>query len=165
MQSLLLRIPLFLGVSLEVYGIVIVFSIPFFFVWRSIFRKYIKSKFLIRFVSWAAAFPTAFIVYGALIVAWFAVVSYYPKREFNRNEWFADKENRYELSHNIIESEILLGKTKVEIIQLLGDENDVENNHWEYYLGFIPSIGGIDPDVLDVYFQDGKVVKVEQHET
>ncbi|MFB9865502.1 hypothetical protein [Rufibacter immobilis] len=78
----------------------------------------------------------------------------------------AAKEKRYELSADIIDSKMLLGKTKPEVRQLLGDEGNTDlSDHWNYYLGFRPGFANIDPDVLDIEFKDGKVVKVGQHET
>lgn len=34
-----------------------------------------------------------------------------------------------------------------------------------YAFGFVPGMFNIGPDVLDIYFENGKVIKVEQHET
>jgi hypothetical protein len=90
---------------------------------------------------------------------------YHPNDEFDKARWHTDKEKRYELSEDIIKSELLIGKSKAEVKQLLGDDYDGTEDDWHYYLGFVPSIGGIDPDVLDIYFEGGKVVRVGQHET
>ena len=95
------------------------------------------------------------------------VSNYYPEDKFSKDRWFAEKEKRYELSGDIIESKMLIGKSKEEVKQLLGDDENIEekSDYWEYDLGFVPSVGGIDPDMLDIYFQDGKVIKVSQHQT
>lgn len=61
---------------------------------------------------------------------------------------------------------MLIGKTKAEVKLILGDEENLENNDlWNYYLGYRPQLFGIDPDVLDIEFKDGKVIKVSQHQT
>jgi len=47
-------------------------------------------------------------------------------------------------------------------------ENDFytyNENHIAYELGFVPGLFNIDPDVLDIYFENGKVVRVGQHRT
>ena len=63
------------------------------------------------------------------------------------------------MSKNIIKSEILIGKTKEEVIELLGNGyQDYGENHIGYYLGFVPRMFNIDPDILDIYFENGKVV-------
>jgi hypothetical protein len=93
-------------------------------------------------------------------------MSYHPTNDFDKQKWFANKETRYELSNNIIESKMLIGKTKSEVRQLLGDEgNNNESNHWNYYLGFRPGFANIDPDVLDIEFKEGKVFNVRQYES
>lgn len=70
------------------------------------------------------------------------------------------------MSDNIIKSKMLIGKTKKQVIELLGDKYFVYNkNHYSYYLGMVPGINNIDPDVLDVYFESDIVVRVGQHES
>jgi len=60
----------------------------------------------------------------------------------------------------------LIGKTKDEVIELLGDDfYSYDENHIVYDLGFVPELLNIDPDVLDIYFENGKVVKVRQYGT
>ena len=77
-----------------------------------------------------------------------------------------DEGKRYEMTENLIKSELLIGKTKVEIHDLLGDKYYKYNeDHWAYEVGHVPGLLNIDPDVLDIYFKEGKVVRVEQHET
>ena len=70
------------------------------------------------------------------------------------------------MSEDIIDSEMLIGKTKEEVINLLGKGYSLYDDNWiAYYLGFVPGWIGIDPDVLDIYFKHGKVVRVGQHES
>ena len=130
-MKLLLIIPEFFGISIEVYFIILILAIPTFFIWRWIFS-----------------------------------ISYYPSKDFDRQKWISDKEKRYELSEEIIESEMLIGKTKAEVKQILGDEENTDDSDlWNYYLGFKPQLFGIDPDVLVIEFKNGIVIKVGQHET
>ncbi len=70
------------------------------------------------------------------------------------------------MSEDIIESELLVGLTLNEVTELLGGEfSRYSENHIAYYLGFVPGMFNIDPDVLDIYFENGRVVRVDQHET
>ncbi len=93
-------------------------------------------------------------------------MSYYPTHDFDKEKWFTDEEKRYEMSDNIIESNMLIGKTKTEIQQILGDgDNSDQSDGWYYYLGYRPGFANIDPDVLYIEFKNGKVIKVEQHKT
>ena len=64
------------------------------------------------------------------------------------------------MTDDLVDNEKLIGKTKEEIIELLGqEENNLDSSLWTYYIGYKPSIIGIDPDVLEVEFKDDKVVK------
>ncbi len=163
----LLNIPSLFGISIEVYFIVALLATPFSFLWRKQFRKFYDSKLSLALVSCLTALVTAAVFYTALGLVVFAAVSYYPRSEFNKDRWIAEKEKRYELSGDIIESGMLIGKSKKEVKQLLGEDENIEenNDYWKYDLGFVPLAGGIDPDMLDIYFQDGKVIKVGQHQT
>jgi hypothetical protein len=70
------------------------------------------------------------------------------------------------MSNDIIKSNLLIGKTKKDVIELLGDDfYSYDENHIAYDLGFVPGLLNIDPDVRDIYFENGRVIKVGQHET
>lgn len=59
-----------------------------------------------------------------------------------------------------------MGKTKEEVIELLGRESvNLDDSTWTYYIGYKPSLLGIDPDVLELEFKDGKVSKCWTRET
>lgn len=162
----LLFIPELFGISVEVYFIILILAIPTFFIWRWIFRKYIDNKKKQNIATWTATIIATPIIYVGLVMLWIFSINYYPSKDFDKQKWLTDKEKRYELSEEIIESKILIGKTKAEVKQILGDEGNLENkNFWNYYLGYRPQLFGIAPDVLDIAFKDGKVIKVDQHQT
>jgi hypothetical protein len=103
---------------------------------------------------------------GAII---FSIYSY-PSRNFTVEAWhaagwrheFGDNipPTRFEYSADLIAKKLLIGKTKEEVIAILGEGHET-NNRISYDLGFVPG-HGIDPDFLEVYFENGVVVKVEQ---
>ena len=74
----------------------------------------------------------------------------------------ANKEKRYELSEHLIESKMLIGKTKSQVSQLLSEEeNTVDEDRWDYYLGYKPGFSKC-PDMLSVHFKNNKVIYVNQ---
>jgi hypothetical protein len=92
--------------------------------------------------------------------------NYYPQKTFNRHDWDEYISARFTMSKYIISNKLLLGKTMEEVIQILGDkECFMGKDKLEYYLGFIPQSISIDPDVLSIYFENKKVVKVLQRGT
>ena len=162
----LLFIPEFFGVSIEVYFFILILAIPTFFLWRWIFRKFIIDKKKINIATWTATIIATPLIYIGIVMLWIFSISYYPSNDFDREKWLNDKEKRYELSEGIIDSKMLIGKTKIEVKQILGDEENSENSDlWNYYLGYRPQLFGIDPDILDIEFKEGKVIRVGQHQT
>ncbi len=70
------------------------------------------------------------------------------------------------MSKDITKSEMLIGKTKSEVIEILGDEeNKMTDDTWHYYLGFVPRFLSIDPDIIIIRFENNQVVEVTQRET
>ena len=153
--------------SIEVPIIIILIALPIYFLIKLFFKKFKigseNNRWLISFISTLIISP---IIYFLAILIWVFSVSYYPNNDFDKEEWISNKEERFKMSEDLIESEKLIGKTKQEIVQLLGEDYYSYNeNHIAYDLGFLPGFFNIDPDVLDIYFENGKVIKVDQHKT
>ena len=151
--------------SPEVPIIILIIAVPIYFLSKFILKKLNfgndKNR---RYIAVVPAVIFSPIIYALLIISWIFAVQYYPKENFNKQKWETNIEERYTMSKNIIKSEILIGKTKEEVIELLGNEySDYGENQIGYYLGFVPRMFNIDPDFLDIYFENGKVVKVSQH--
>ena len=162
----LLYIPELFGFSIEVYFIVIIIGTGTFFFWRWLFMKLIKDNKKRIIATWCTTVFVTPIIYILIILVFVFSASYYPTHNFNKLKWLSDSEKRYELSGNLIESKILTGKTKRQMTEILGEPDGAkQENYWSYYLGFKPSIGGIDPDYLDIEFKNDKVITVGQHES
>ncbi|SHM49282.1 hypothetical protein [Mucilaginibacter sp. OK098] len=163
-MKLLLYIPEFFGISAEVYVILIVLAVPVFFIWRRIWKKRIATTSSRRITIWVLTMITTPLLYVGIVIITMLVMEYYPKRDFDRNEWLNNKDDRYEYSGDIIDSKMLIGKSKSEVIKILGDDgNEYNNNDWYYPLGFRPELGNIDPDSLEIDFKNDKVINVVQH--
>nr|MBD3621387.1 hypothetical protein [Sunxiuqinia sp.] len=52
----------------------------------------------------------------------------------------------------MIKSEFFIGKTKLEVIELLGDDS-YDENHISYDIGFVTGLFNIEPDLLGIYFK------------
>jgi hypothetical protein len=153
--------------SIEVPIIVLILAIPIYFLSKWILKKWNfgneKNRKYLAIIPSVVLSP---IVYIGLIYLWIFSISYYPTNDFDKQTWESNPEERYKMSEDIIESKMLIGKTKQEIVELLGNDfYSYSENHIAYGLGFIPGLFNIDPDVLDIYFENGKVTKVGQHET
>ena len=154
--------------SLEVPVILLILATPIYF-----FSKWILKILKLgnitnrKFLAVIPAVILSPILYVAIILIWLCSISYYPKIPFNQQEWSKNTEERYKMSSDLIKSGILIGKTRAEVIELLGEDFDTydDENHIIYYLGHVPGLISIDPDILEIFFEDEKVVKVSQRTT
>ena len=159
-----LFIPEIFGVSIEVYFILLFIGVPTYFFWRWLLKKFISVDITRKVMTWSATILLTPLIYLAIVMIWIISVSYYPSHDFDKQKWHDDVEKRYELSEDLIDNEVLLGKTMDEVKRLLGDDyQESARDRWSYYLGFRPQLFCIDPDFLDIDFKNGRVVKVGQH--
>lgn len=168
MTSLLLIIPELFGISIEVYVIILLFGIGIFYFWRWIFKRAIPSNKKKRvLVTWISTVLSAPILYVLFIAIWAITAFYYPSRDFDKQKWSYDVDTRYEFSESIVDSELLIGKSKNEVQEILGKPDGwVEESFWEYVLGYKPGImGSIDPTLLIITFENDKVIKVVERES
>lgn len=143
----------------EVIIINLVLAIPTYFMCRLIFKR-IKDNGARRLTASLVTIVLTPVIYVGLILAWFAFATYYPERDFDKEKWETDIEKRYEMADDLVDNGKLIGKTREEIKELLGQEEvNLDSSRWTYYIGFKPSIIGIDPDILEVEFKDDKVSK------
>lgn len=112
------------------------------------------------------------ILYYFLFVNDFGILDFsaweqsYTEISFNEKIWKTEKEERFTMSKDLIDSGTLIGKKLSEVTELLGEEyNSYSENTISYYLGFIPSPGNLDPDLLELTFDNDVVIKVRQHGT
>ncbi|MBV5314325.1 MAG: hypothetical protein JZU47_13570 [Prolixibacteraceae bacterium] len=165
-MTTLLFIPTVFGASPEAYSFLLALGLPTYFILRWILKKFIKVESLRRIATLVTTLIVTPFIYSGLIAFWLISISYYPSHDFDKEKWFSNKEKRFELSKDIIKSKMLINKTKAEVQQILGDEeNSGKSDYWNYYLGFKPGFANIDPYVLDIEFKKGKVIRVGQHET
>ncbi|GAB5408140.1 MAG: hypothetical protein BalsKO_05050 [Balneolaceae bacterium] len=152
--------------SPEVPIIILILAIPTYFL-----CKWLMTKIKVgndRNRKFLALIPTVIlspIIYVGLVMIWIFSISYYPTSEFDQNEWDSNVEERYKMSEDIIESKMLIGKTRDEVTQILGNDF-ITNSESEitYELGHVPGLFNIDPDYLDIKLENGKVVNVNQYE-
>jgi hypothetical protein len=150
----------------SLFLIFLIIGFPTFFILRWILKKFIKKE-IIRIISnWTGTLIITPTIFFSGIIFYLLIVTYYPKRVFNKEQWLNQKETRYEMSKDIITQKILIGKTKSEVIEILGiEKNKMNDESWNYDLGTVPRFISIDPDVLTIKFTDGKVSQVKQQKT
>jgi hypothetical protein len=152
--------------SIEVPIIIIILAIPTYFICKWIIKRLkIGNDNNRKFIALIPTIILSPIIYFGLVMIWIFSVSYYPTSDFDQNEWKSNIEERYKMSEDIIESEMLIGKNRDEVINILGNNYSTNNeNRLSYELGFVPGLFNIDPDYLDIKFENEIVVSVNQYE-
>jgi hypothetical protein len=140
--------------------------LPTFFFWRWLLKKFIKADGKRKIITWVATIVlTPLIYYGFIMLVAF-YLSYYPNLHFNKTGWESKPNKRYELSKNLIESKILIGKSRAQLRQLLGSDYSADDSDVLYYaLGNTPVILNFDPDpfTLQINLKNNKIISVEQY--
>lgn len=97
----------------------------------------------------------------ALIVS-MALIWLFEKR-FDADSWQAEPLERYQMVDDIIESQLLIDKTKDEVVLMLGKPNRIlskDKDVFVYKLGTPPSFFDEKPEQLLIIFELEKVAKV-----
>lgn len=151
--------------SPEVPIIILIIAIPTFFILRWILKRFIKNSKTRNLTSIAGTIILAPILYLILIFAFFSYLFYEPQYDFNKEKWFADKNSRFEMLDDLVDSEILNGKTKSEIVELIGEsESEDSSDIWVYNLGMSGAGLGWKFSYLELTFENGKVFKAKKIE-
>ena len=152
--------------SIEVPIIILILAIPTYFICKWIMKRFkIGNDNNRKFIAVIPTIILSPIIYFGLVMIWIFFVSYYPTSSFDQSEWKSNIEERYKMSEDIIESEMLIGKNRDEVINILGNNYSTNNeNRLSYELGFVPGLFNIDPDYLDIKFENEIVISVNQYE-
>ena len=159
----LLEIPVFFGLSIEVYFILLCISIPTYFFWRWFFKKRICDKTKRNISVWVSTIILTPIIYVGLIGIFIFFITREPSSDFDKSKWLTDKERRFSMGDDIVKSKILLGKDTNQVKQLLGQPTwqDSLNISWTYDMGNGGGGLGFLFHNLSVQFDKAKVVKVD----
>jgi hypothetical protein len=150
--------------SLEVPIIILILGILIYFVLNWILKRYItNSKSRIR-VSIIGAIFLAPVSYLLLAIAFFSFLFYEPQYDFDEQKWFADKNGRFEMRDDIVESEMLKNKDKTQIVKLIGKPDTETSDVWTYDLGMSGAGFGWQFNSLKLTFKNGKVSEVKKIE-
>jgi hypothetical protein len=98
-------------------------------------------------------------------MAFFSYLFYEPQYDFEKERWFADKNARFKMRDDLVNSGILNGKSKSEIIELIGKSQSNDSTEiWTYDLGMSGAGFGWQFNSLKLTFENGKVSDVKKQE-
>jgi hypothetical protein len=157
--------------------ITLVFISPFFllYAFRPLTKGFLKfrrtgknNKMVLCLLGLLALIPITLID----LYFWFLciiVFPVYPHYKFDKSAWEADTSQRFKMADDVVDSQMLIGLTKQQAIELLGKpyrEWDNIDHTIRFDIGERPTPGlDLDPDELVLDLKDGKVIKSYLHET
>lgn len=95
--------------------------------------------------------------------------NYHHQKYFSAKLWKEYPELRYEISDNMLASEVLIGSSKTQIDSLLGDFEWLgwddtlkkhDNNKWNYSLGIEPGAFNTEKECIEIVFKDDKATQI-----
>ena len=85
------------------------------------------------------------------------------EERFDQEQWRSTPQQRYKMADDLIESQLLIGKTKAEVISILGYSGfhvETNENILTYSLGKQPSFFATEKEYLLIVFTNGRVSEV-----
>ena len=150
----------------------LIIGIVLFFSFKWIIGKFKKKRNLKIIISLISTLILTPIVFNITIALIFSVLfyEYHPESKFDTIKWAENSNERHEMRKDLIESKILLGKTKSEVIKILGKpENNINADndtvkYWDYYLGSEGHGMGWKFHYLSLSFKNNIVEKAKNNE-
>ena len=110
---------------------------------------------------WLAVIIVPPIVLVSTLYIWFWSTSNFQELPFNRTSWDGDLDKRYLYVDDLIDNNRLIGKTKTQLIDILGTANQEDNGSMFYYIGYSPrTLMNLDPDYLVIELNNTTATKV-----
>lgn len=139
-----------------------------FFFWYWLISKYISHQRTKWILTGVAVFFTIPVAYYGVIGATMLWIVYEPKRDFDKEDWLADKTHRYQMVDDIIGSRMLYGHDTTTVKALLGEPtlrhdsvwHRQGDNSWEYDMGSGGGGLGFTFHYLNLRFRNDKVDSV-----
>lgn len=110
---------------------------------------------------WLAVLIVPPIVLVLTLYIWFWSTSNFQELPFNRTSWDEQLDQRYLYVDDLIDNNRLIGKTKTQLIDILGAVNKEDAGALYYYIGYSPrTLMNLDPDYLVIEINNATATKV-----
>ena len=121
---------------------------------------------LSKIIIWSIGILVAgYILFVMVLVFTPDIREYFNRAEFDSEKWKSWEKSesemalRWDMMSDLSSDYKLVGMTEEEIVNLLGDPDDLGKDYYSYYLGLL----GIDTGTLILTFKDGIVLKYEKY--
>ena len=95
-----------------------------------------------------------------ILIIFIVVTSCRKQKAFSSDEWKSNPEVRLSMVDDLKNSGVLKGKTKDQVIKLLGSDCkhcESESNSWMYYVDLRKGITNPNLTILDITFENNRV--------
>jgi ABC-type transport system involved in cytochrome bd biosynthesis fused ATPase/permease subunit len=133
---------------------IIVFVALLFFIFYSLLKRHIRKKLILHIITILSSLIAIIGIILALVT--FKVLTFYETRVFDRYSWEENREDRYQMVDNLVSSGILNGKTKKEVVSILGIDSDTTKNELTYMLSIKFDESTSIPSLLKIEFHEKK---------
>jgi len=149
--------------------LILFFLLVFFLLWK--FVKTIDERKWLTFIVSVLFTPLLYFYLFYPLLNIFS--SYHHQKHFDTIAWKEVPELRFEMSNQIVDTQLFKDKTKSEVQSALGtsewfgwDAHLKENSpeKWNYNLGFKPGAFNTQQECLELVFKNGIVVKSTQYQ-
>lgn len=124
-------------------------------------RYYSYLSKLFKLPKWQLADEVGIIIFTAFIIA--TTLFYFNNWQFSSEEWARSPSKRYEIVDDLLDSEILDGKTKQEVLSILGEPYpyiNKDSNTLIYEMGKPPAFFEEKIEFLKIVFNQGIVIDI-----
>lgn len=158
-----------LNLSFDNIGFHIIIAIPTFFILRWLLKKIIKIKRYRIITTWILTLLLTPLLYLGAAIILFSILFHVPSKKFDKISWRYDTGKRFQMSDDIIKSEILIGKDTTQIKDFLGDthqkyQDSSKQLTWIYEMGEGGGGLGFLFHSLGITFKDNKAILVQHFE-
>ncbi len=118
------------------YFYLIILTIPTFLFLNWVFKKYIKNQKHRKLSTIIGTIILTPILFYGIIYIFLSYIFYEPQYKFDKEKWFSERNKRFEMRNDIINSEILIEKSKNQVLNLIGEPTKGDTSDvWSYRLG------------------------------
>ncbi len=116
---------------------------------------------LVRIPRWRQVDEVGVILFASFVIA--TTLFYFNEWRFTEEDWKAGAGKRHEIVDDLLDSKILLKKTKEEVLTILGEPSESISSNQElfiYELGVPHTFSEPKAEQLLIYFENNKVERL-----
>lgn len=117
-----------------------------------------QARSILSLIGTLIALP---VIKFLLVFGLLGVLDFHPNEKFSREIWMENLDKRHSMTKDLVEGNVLAGKNKAEVLDLLGNPLESDSSDvWHYDMGWSGAGFGWEMHSLAVTFSNGTVEAV-----